>query len=93
MEEIKLKGEFLIREVAGEIIVVPVNQTALSFNGMICLNAVSQEIWNGLQAGKTRDEILERILEEFEVSREEASADLDDFLHQLRENDLLEDET
>lgn len=88
----KLKGKFLIREVAGEIIVVPVEETALGFNGLICLNAVSQQIWNGLQVGKTREEILEIILEEFEVSREEAAADLDIFLQQLRENNLLEDE-
>lgn len=86
----KLKGEFLVREVAGEIIVIPVGKTALSFNGMICLNAVSEQIWKGLQAEKTRDEILETILDEFEVSREEAAGDLDAFLLHLRDNDLLE---
>ena len=31
----KIKGEFLVREVAGEIIVIPVGRTALDFNGMI----------------------------------------------------------
>lgn len=86
----RLKGEFIVREVAGEIIVIPVGHTALNFNGMICLNAVSAQIWSGLQAEKTRDEILELILGEFEVSREEAAADLDSFLLKLRESDLLE---
>ena len=86
----KIKGEFLVREVAGEIIVIPVGRTALDFNGMICLNAVSAQIWSGLQEDKTREEMVEMILEEFEVSREEAASDLDEFLHQLKENDLLE---
>ena len=89
----KLKGEFVLREVAGEIIVIPVGKTALNFNGMICINAVSAEIWKGLQEEKTKAEILENILQEFDVSRQEAMADLDVFLHQLRENNLLEDET
>ena len=89
----KLKGEFVLREVAGEIIVIPVGKTALNFNGMICINAVSAEIWKGLQEEKTKAEILENILQEFDVSLEEATADLDVFLHQLKENNLLEDET
>lgn len=88
----KLKGEFVLREVAGEIIAIPVGKTALNFNGMLCINAVSAEIWKGLQEGKTKAEILENILEEFDVSREEAAADLDVFLRQLSENNLLEDE-
>ena len=50
----KLKGEFVLREVAGEIIVIPVGKTALNFNGMICINAVSAEIWKGLQEEKTK---------------------------------------
>lgn len=88
----KLKGEFVLREVAGEIIAIPVGKTALNFNGMLCINAVSAEIWKGLQEGKTKAEILENILAEFDVSREEAAADLDVFLRQLSENNLLEDE-
>ena len=87
----KIKGELLLREVAGEIIAIPVGQTALQFNGMICLNEVSALIWNGLQAGKTKEALLESILEEFEVSPEDAAADLEEFLRNLRENDLLED--
>lgn len=91
-EAMRLKGEFVLREVAGEIIAIPVGKTALDFNGMLCINAVSAEIWKGLQEGKTKAEILENILEEFDVSQEEAAADLDVFLRQLSENNLLEDE-
>lgn len=87
----KIKGELLLREVAGEIIAIPVGETALRFNGMICLNEVSTHIWKGLQTGKTREVILESILQEYDVPAEEAAADLDAFILQLRENDLLED--
>lgn len=86
----KLKGEFLVREVAGEIVVLPVGRTALNFNGMICLNTVSALIWKELQEGKTRDEIVKTIVDEFEVSHTEAAEDLDSFLQQLLDNDLLE---
>lgn len=88
----KLKNEMLLREVAGEIVAIPVGKTALNFNGMICLNEVGAEIWKGLQEEQSKEEILERILQEFEVSREEAAADLEEFLQQLRHNDLLEED-
>lgn len=87
----KLKEEMILREVAGEIIAIPVGKTALNFNGMICLNEVSAEIWKGLQEEKSKEEILEKILQEFDVSREEAAVDLEEFLQQLRQNNLLEE--
>lgn len=85
----KINGEFIIREVVGEYILVPVGETALRFNGIISLNQVSAFIWNGLQEGKEEAELLEGILSEFEVSRQEAQEDLQDFLHLLRENKLI----
>lgn len=88
----KINGELLVREVAGEIIAIPVGETALRFNGMICLNEVSATIWKGLQEEKSKEAILDSILQEFDVSEEEASTDLEDFLHQLRECELLTDD-
>ena len=87
----KLKGKFILREIIGEVVAIPVGDALLAFNGMICINPVGAVIWQGLQAEKTRDEILEAIVEHFEVSREEAAGDLDDFLLRLKENNLLED--
>ena len=86
----KLKGEFVQREIAGEVILVPVGQTALHFNGIITLNQTGLEIWNGLQEEKSREQILEELLEQFEVSQETAQADMETFLQYLNENGLIE---
>ncbi|WP_456419049.1 HPr-rel-A system PqqD family peptide chaperone [Thermovibrio sp.] len=45
-----------------------------------------------LKEGKSQEEIVEALTEEFDVSREEASRDLIDFLEQLRINGLLREE-
>ena len=87
---LKLKGEFVQREIAGEVILVPVGQTALAFNGIVTLNQTGVEIWKGLQEEKSREQILEELLEQFEVSRETAEEDLDAFLKYLSGNDLIE---
>lgn len=86
----KLKGEFVLREIAGEVILVPVGQTALHFNGIITLNQTGVEIWKGIREEKNREQILEQILEQFEVSRETAQADMETFLQYLNENGLIE---
>lgn len=86
----RLKGEFIVREVAGETLVIPVGKTTAIFNGIICLNSTGKLIWKQLQDEKSRDDIVETIIAEFEVSREDAAEDLTTFLQQLQDNDLLE---
>ena len=86
----KINGEFIVREIIGECVLVPVGETALRFNGIISLNPVSAVIWKGLLENKDRDRLLEDILEEFEVERDQAAADLDEFLQLLRQNQLLD---
>lgn len=86
----KIKGEFVLREIAGDTILVPVGQTALKMNGMITLDPVSALIWKALEQGTDREAILEQILSRFEVAPETAKADLDEFLTQMQAADLLE---
>ena len=85
----KINGEFILREVVDEYVLIAVGDTALKFNGIIGLNPVSACIWKNLQEEKSREELLEAILDEFEVTREEAEKDMDEFLDQLREKELL----
>ena len=86
----KLKKEFIFREVAGETLVVPVGSMALKFNGIISLDPVGTLIWKALEQEKNREEILAEILENFEVEKQVAEADMDEFLKQLEDNDFME---
>lgn len=85
----KLNGTFTLREVAGEILVIPVGKTALILNGMIILNPVSKVIWECLEKGAAYEEILKAVTDSFEVSEQEARSDLDEFIEELRKQDLL----
>ena len=40
----KKKEEFLVRNIAGEYVMMPIGQTALKFNGLIMANSVSSFI-------------------------------------------------
>lgn len=88
----KLRGEFAVREVADRVIAVPVGAWAIDFHSMILLNSVSRVIWNCLEQGTTVDRIVSALCDRFEVSRELALADTEEFLEHLRKAGLLEEE-
>lgn len=85
----RLKGTFTLREVAGEILVIPVGKTAMELNGMIILNPVSKVIWESLEKGASQDALLEAVTDAFEVEPREAMADILEFLEELRKQNLL----
>lgn len=85
----KINGEFILRQIADETILVPVGQTALKFNGLITLTPVSGFIWRCLEQNMSRAQILEKLLLEYEVERATAESDLDEFLAGLIQWDLL----
>ena len=88
----KLRGEFVVRQVMDCVTAIPVGNTALQFNGMILLNSVSKVIWESLQEDTTVDKIIVAVTESFTVSQEEAKADVLEFLDKLRTAQLLDEE-
>lgn len=87
----KLRGEFVVRNVLDNTVAVPVGQTALQFNGMVMLNAVSRVIWLCLEQDTTVEAIVEAVTATFDVEPSQATADVLAFLQQLRDAQLLEE--
>lgn len=86
----KLKGEFILRQVGEDVVVVPTGETALHFNGMIMLNAVSRILWERLAEGADLPQLVAAVTAEFDVSADEAAADIGEFLAALEQADLLD---
>lgn len=86
----KIKEGYLLREVAGQFLVVPAGSQAISFNGIITLNKTGKVIWEVLQSQTSKQAIIEALTHRFEVSIEQASQDVDAFLAVLQKHQLLE---
>ena len=86
----KIKDDFILRKVADTYVVVPVNSMTLDFNGIINLNETGAFLFELLQNGATKDELLIRLLEEYDVSKQKASSDIDIFIEKVTEADILE---
>lgn len=89
----KIDKNFVLREIAGEYIIIPTGRTALEFNGLITVNEVGMELWKMLQEDVTFDDLLNGILEEYDVDENEAREDIQEFLDRLVKGGILtEDE-
>lgn len=86
----KIKEDFILRKVADAYVVVPVNGMTLDFSGIINLNETGAFLFELLQNGATKEELLEKMLEKYEVSQEKASSDIDIFVEKIKEADILE---
>lgn len=87
----KIKEDYLLRNVAGSHIVVPVGEGNLDFSGVITLNDVGAFLWERLQSDTTPEELLSALLAEYDVKSDVAKKDIDEFIVKLKGADLLAD--
>lgn len=87
----KTKKGFMLRSVGNRHVVVAIGKASEEFNGLITLNDSGAFLWTELAKGCTYDELLEKMLETYEVGEATAKAGLDQFLKTARDADLIEE--
>ena len=85
----EIKKELIKREIAGDIILIPVGKTVYETNGLFVLNELGDFIWDLLPDAPDAQAICQAVLDNYEVSEEEARSDVDEFLRKLKEMDIL----
>lgn len=85
----KLKSGFVIREIAGTSIVVPVGERVKDFNGVINLNDTGVFMWGLLEKDVSEEEMVQAVLGEYDVEKSVAERDVKKFIEKLKEAKLL----
>lgn len=86
----KIKDGFILREVAGNFIVVAVGSTAKSFNGMINLNETGAFLWKKMQDGSDAEGLKNALLEEYEIDENTAEKHAKAFIDKLVKAGLVD---
>ncbi len=86
----KIKNGFVAKEIAGQYVVIALGAASKIFNGIIKLNESGKFIWDKLAEGATKEEIVDALLAEYDVSRETAENDVDKFIAELEGANILE---
>jgi len=86
----KIKSDYVLREIGDQFVVVPINEEAIKFNGIITLNKSGKVLYNTLQNDVTESDLVKSLLDVYEVSEEKANEDVKNFINILKEKNLLE---
>lgn len=88
----KVSNQFIMRTIADEHLLIPVGEAAISVKGLIALSESGALLYEKLKGGCSQEDLMAALMAEYEVSKEVAVQDVDAFLNQMRElNMLVED--
>lgn len=79
----RINNNFALRNIAGTWVALPLGDANVDFTGMLTLNETGVLLWRLLEDGCSREDMVNALLDEYEVSRDEAKADVDAFIVKL----------
>jgi len=87
----KIKKDFVLRDVAGKALVIAVGDMSKTFKGIIWVNETGRVIWECLEKETTKEAIIDTMVEKFkDVDRETIEKDVEEFICKLEKDGILE---
>lgn len=88
----KRSTDFLLRDVADTLVIVPVGKATLDFPGMITVNSTGAYLWELLEKSQTMQTLTQAMVERYEVDEAQAQTDVKAFTESLiRVGAIVED--
>lgn len=87
----KVKPGYMIREVAGYNVVVPVGDATMNFNGMINLNETGAFLWKLLEEDTDEEKLVGALLAEYDIAEDAARRDVGEFIAKMKEANLIDE--
>ncbi|MFQ9515955.1 MAG: PqqD family protein [Eubacterium sp.] len=86
----KIKEGFVLRKMSGKAVVVSVGSASEIFNGMIKLNETGEFLWQQMEDNASESDLVQALLEKYDVSEEIAQNDVKTFIDTLKEPGIIE---
>ena len=88
----RIKKDFVLREVCGENVIMGENLKAIDFRKLLAMNETAAWLWKEAQAQGdfTVESLTERLCEEYDVTAEEARSSVKGFLEELDKEGVIE---
>ena len=85
----KIKKNLIKRNIAGDVILVPVGSASLDIKGLISLNETAEVIWDALPEAEDKADLVKAVTDGYDVDAAIAEGDVGAFLEKLRELDII----
>jgi len=86
----KRKNDFMLQNVGGQSILVPLGAQVMDTNALITLNPTGLHVWELLAEERSVDELAAAVVEKFDVELDRAEVDVQVFLDEIRAMGLVE---
>jgi len=87
----EIKSEFILKNVAGENIVVSTDAKAVNFSGMLVLNKTGVFLFNLMKKDIEFDTLVKKMMKRYIVDELTAKRDCLEFVNKLRTNNILDE--
>lgn len=92
-KKLKVNPDVVLREIAGECFLIPTGKTLLKYGGLIQVSPLEAELWNLLTQGTSKEELVQTMLNVYDVQDRVLREDIQEFLDKLSDSGILmEDE-
>lgn len=86
----KLKEGFMLRQVAGQYMAVPLAERSTELHGMLTMNETGAFLWEQLSQEQTVDSLVAALVDNYDVTIEVARQATQDFIAQLEREQVLQ---
>ena len=82
---------YVSREIAGEMLLVPIGEQTQELNGIIHLNETSMFLWELLKSPQSIDDLIEALKTEFITEEVNLKNDIKEFIEMMLEASLIKE--
>lgn len=83
------KDRYCLRHAAGRYWLLDLLQPGLPYKRPVCMNDAGAVIWNVLSSGGTVEQAQRTLAAEYGIEKEQAAADVKEFMEQLRKQGVM----
>lgn len=87
----KIKEGFMLRDIAGTWIIVPIGKRVVEFNGLMTLSDSGAFLWRNLENNVDIKDLISSLLNEYDIDELTAKADVEEFIASIHEKGLIEE--
>lgn len=85
----KLNKLYVVKNIAGETVIVPTGNAIRNFNGLISANEVAGFIWNHVENCENPEDMVKLVMDEFEGDPDVIRKEVLEFLETLRKVGMI----
>ena len=86
----KLKGDYQIKEISGQPVAIYCHGDTADLRQAISLSGCAKTIFEALLIGSDKEGLIQLLIQNYNISQQEAKKDVEDLLAFLQNNNLLD---